>query len=130
MPTAETRYRIWVNRSDTHNRIGNEDIWVGNIPNDGRSKITSGMTIGPNYSYVEFASWEDLLDAIGVHVTTVDVTPGGTLEQQDNPGPTPTQIDVTPGGTLEQQDNPEPPPPEPTTTSVNPTGTLEQLSSN
>lgn len=96
-------YKIWLNRKDTHWRIGNEDIWVGNIPRDGKSKVTSGYTISEDYSYVIFNTWEDLLKAIGEETTTVYVTPSGTLEQQsEGPGPTPTTIDVTPTGTLQQ----------------------------
>lgn len=63
-PVEEKIYRINVKRSDTHAMIGNENIWVGNTPNDGFSKQTSGQTMGETYSYVEF-TWNELLKAIG-----------------------------------------------------------------
>lgn len=102
MPTQYTKYRIWLNRCDTHERITNENIWVGNVPNDGRSKVTSGMTYGPNYAYVEFDTWEDLLRAIGVDPTTIDVTLDGTLEQDNG---TEGYVDVTLDGSLQQDDS-------------------------
>lgn len=61
---AERKYRLYINRSDNHRRVTDENIWVGNTPNDGKSKVTSGATLGEEYSYVEF-TWNELLDAIG-----------------------------------------------------------------
>lgn len=102
MPTQYTKYRIWLNRCDTHERIVNENIWVGNVPNDGRSKVTSGMTYGPNYAYVEFDTWEDLLIAIGVDPEKIDVTLDGTLVQEGGEsGDVYLEID----GTLVQDDS-------------------------
>ena len=57
-------YKIWINREDTRERITNENIWVGNKPRDGKSKVSSGLT-GADRSYVIFDSWNDLVDAIG-----------------------------------------------------------------
>lgn len=116
MPTQYTKYRIWLNRCDTHERITNENIWVGNIPNDGRSKVTSGMTYGPNYAYVEFDTWEDLLRAIGIDPETVDVTLDGTLTQEGGEG----DVNITLEGTLTQDDTGMP-------VDVTLTGTLTQL---
>ena len=79
MATGCTKYKIWLNRSDTHGRITDENIWVGNTPGDGHSKQSSGLTMGANYAYVEF-TWEELLKAIGIDSTTVDVTLTGILE--------------------------------------------------
>ena len=116
MPTQYTKYRIWLNRCDTHERITNENIWVGNVPNDGRSKVTSGMTYGPNYSYVEFDTWEDLLRAIGIDPVTVNVVLDGTLEQESGG----EDINVILDGTLTQDDTGLP-------IDVTLTGTLTQL---
>ena len=100
----EGHYRIWVNRKDTHNRISDENIWVGNIPLDGKSKITSGYTIGPNYSYVEFNSWADLLKAIGVDGPVVEyVDVYGTFEQGSGGGGDITIEYVDTYGTIEQR---------------------------
>ena len=116
MPTQYTKYRIWLNRCDTHERITNENIWVGNVPNDGRSKVTSGMTYGPNYAYVEFETWEDLLIAIGVDPETVDVALDGTLTQEGGE----EDVNITLDGTLVQDDTGLP-------IDLTLTGTLNQL---
>ena len=63
-PTGR-KYRIYVKREDKHTLISNENILVGNTRDDGKSKETSGMTMGAEYSYVEFNSWEELTDAAG-----------------------------------------------------------------
>jgi hypothetical protein len=96
-------YRIWLRRSDTHNRIVDEDIWVGNVPGDGKSKISSGYTQhSEEWAYVEFATWEDLLKAIGEEEETVQVLVTGQFEQIDNTTDT-VQVLVT--GQFEQIDN-------------------------
>lgn len=63
-PTGR-KYRIYVKREDKHTLIDNENILVGNTRGDGKSKETSGMTMGAEYSYVEFNSWQELTDAAG-----------------------------------------------------------------
>jgi hypothetical protein len=63
-PTGR-KYRIYVKREDKHSLIDNENILVGNTRGDGKSKETSGMTMGAEYSYVEFNSWQELTDAAG-----------------------------------------------------------------
>ena len=99
------KYRIWLNRSDTHGRITDENIWVGNVPNDGFSKISSGLTSGANYAYVEFNTWEDLLKAIGDSQETVEVLVTGQFEQVDNGGGGggETTISLTVSGTFTQE---------------------------
>lgn len=99
------KYRIWLNRSDTHGRITDENIWVGNYPNDGFSKISSGLTSGANYAYVEFNTWEDLLKAIGDSQETVEVLVTGQFEQVDNGGGGggETTVNVTISGAFEQE---------------------------
>ena len=64
-PSTGTKYRIYVKRSDTHVLINNENIIVGNLRDCPPSKITSGLTSGAEYSYVEFNSWQELTDAAG-----------------------------------------------------------------
>ena len=59
-----TGYKIWLNRQDTSERITNENIWVGNRPRDGKSKVTSGKS-GSDYAYVIFETWGDVLAAVG-----------------------------------------------------------------
>lgn len=59
------KYKIWVKRKDTHQKITDENIWVGNTPNDGKSQITSGASRGAEWSYVEFDSWDAVLAAVG-----------------------------------------------------------------
>ena len=102
MATGCTKYKIWLNRSDTHGRITDENIWVGNTPGDGHSKQSSGLTMGANYAYVEF-TWEELLKAIGIDSTTVDVTLTGILEQLESTGDTGYTETVILTGTLEQE---------------------------
>lgn len=67
------KYKIWVRRSDTHDYIGNEDILVGNAGNE-HSKFTSGLTIDKAFSYVEFDSWEDLVESITGSGCTPELT--------------------------------------------------------
>ena len=67
------KYKIWVRRSDTHDYIGNEDILVGNAGNE-HSKFTSGLTIDKAFSYVEFDSWEDLIESITGSGCTPELT--------------------------------------------------------
>ena len=76
MPEENKKYRIYVRWNDrgTGVNIDDEDIWVGNVPNDGKSKITSGLTINAAHSYVDFDTWEDLLDAIGASSATPTIT--------------------------------------------------------
>jgi hypothetical protein len=76
MPDENKKYRIYVRWNDrgTGVNIDDEDIWVGNVPNDGKSKITSGLTINAAHSYVDFDTWEDLLDAIGASSATPTIT--------------------------------------------------------
>lgn len=62
-PTGR-KYRIYVKREDKHAFIDNENILVGNTRGDGKSKETSGVTLGAEYSYVEFNSWEELVAAV------------------------------------------------------------------
>lgn len=101
---ADGPYRIWLRRSDTHNRITDEDIWVGNVPNDGKSKISSGYTQhSEEWAYVEFATWDDLLKAIGEDEQIVNVTVTGQFEQIDGGGGGgETTINVTVSGNIEQ----------------------------
>jgi hypothetical protein len=106
-PYTGNGYKIWVNRKDTHQRIGDEDIWVGNIhlsPDKDYCKKTSGLTIGPDYSYVIFETWEDLLKAIGVEGPVIEyVTVHGIIEQiNDGGGDEPTIENVTVTGNIEQ----------------------------
>jgi hypothetical protein len=66
-PITTTKYRIYVNRYDNHQRVTNENIWAGNVhvPADAPyCKKTSGTT-GADYAYVEFSSWDDLVRAVG-----------------------------------------------------------------
>lgn len=96
-------YKIWLNRKDTHGRIINEDIWVGNIPNDGYSKITSGYSeSNPDMAYVLFPTWEDLLKAIGEEETTVQVHVTGRFDQIDEGGGGGGTENVTVTGTFDQ----------------------------
>lgn len=75
---AERKYRIYVHRRDTEALIGDEDILVGN--NGETGKYTKGLSMhDPNYSYVEFNSWDELIDAL-----VTRITPTGTLEQVES----------------------------------------------
>jgi len=116
-----SKYRIWLRRSDTHKRITDTNIWVGNvhIPKDKPyCKISSGKTKNDEcWAFVEFDTWDDLLKAIGenpepVNLTldgelvqegggSVDLTLDGTLVQEDAPGPTPVGISLA--GELTQE---------------------------
>ena len=80
----EKKYRIWVNNSKTNDRVTDENIWVGNTPEDGNSKCTSGKTLGAEYSYVEF-TWDELIRAVGGGAV-IPVTLQGTLEQTSDGG--------------------------------------------
>lgn len=101
-------YKIWLRRSGDipegwrNNLIIDENIWVGNVPGDGKSKISSGLTDGAEYAYVYFPTWEDLLKAIGEEEETVQVLVTGQFEQIDNTTDT-VQVLVT--GQFEQIDN-------------------------
>ena len=88
MPNENKKYRIYARWNDrgTGVNIGDEDIWVGNVPNDGKSKITSGLTINSDYSYVDFDTWEDLLDAIGVSSATPTITITADVESVSRDG--------------------------------------------
>ena len=79
---AERKYRIYVHRRDTDALIGDEDILVGNNPYIG--KYTKGLSMqNPNYSYVEFNSWDELINAV-VNGEILNVSPTGTLEQVES----------------------------------------------
>ena len=94
-------YRIWLRRSDTHNRIVDEDIWVGNVPGDGKSKISSGYTQhSEEWAYVEFATWEDLLKAIGEEEETVQVLVTGQFEQIDSGEPPTPSLSISAPSTV------------------------------
>ena len=84
--TGYTGYKIWLRRSDTHRRITDTNIWVGNIhiPKDAPyCKISSGKTNGECWAYVEFDTWDDLLKAIGIEPETVEIELDGELFQED-----------------------------------------------
>lgn len=76
-PSTGTKYRIYVRRSDTHSLINDENIIVGNKRECPPSKITSGLTSGQAFSYVEFASWQELVDAVSgsTETPTLRITP-------------------------------------------------------
>lgn len=106
---ADGPYRIWLRRNGElpadwggDSRIIDEDIWVGNVPNDGYSKISSGYTQhNKEWAYVEFATWEDLLKAIGEETTTVEAHVTGSFDQvYDGGGGGTITANVT--GTFEQ----------------------------
>lgn len=79
---AERKYRIYVHRRDTDALIGDEDILVGNNAYIG--KYTKGLSMqNPNYSYVEFNSWDELIGAV-VNGEILNVSPTGTLEQVES----------------------------------------------
>ena len=78
---AENKYRIWIRRADTHKKIVDENIWVGNYPARAQyCKRSSGETSGECWAFVEF-TWEELLKAIGEDSHTVDVLVTGNFEQ-------------------------------------------------
>ena len=80
-----SKYRIWLRRSDTHKRITDTNIWVGNvhIPKDKPyCKISSGKTKNDEcWAFVEFDTWDDLLRAIGEEPDTVNIRLNGELIQ-------------------------------------------------
>ena len=92
-----TGYKIWINRRDTTERITDENIWAGNVPGDGKSKISSGLT-GADSSYVIFETWEDVLNAIGIEPVTLS----GTLTQEESGA---REVGVALSGTLTQEES-------------------------
>lgn len=108
MANEVKKYRIWIRRDDTHQRITDENIWVGNIHIPSCApycKHSSGLTMGAEYAYVEFATWDDLLKAIGDNPEPVNLTLDGELVQEGG-----GSVDLTLDGTLVQEDAPEPTP--------------------
>ena len=76
-PGTGSKYRIYVRRSDTHSLINDENIIVGNKRECPPSKITSGLTSGQAFSYVEFANWQELCNAVSgsTETPTLRITP-------------------------------------------------------
>lgn len=96
------KYRIYINRKNDDGSISeltDECIWVGNVPLDGKSKRPN-CTIGE--TWVEFDSWDALLDAIGEtcdpEIVTQYVTVSGTLVQNAPETPTTYTFELSPVG--------------------------------